>query len=341
MANSPDFGIPWIDSGQAQPDVTHNRALLVMQALLSGALDMGINTPPGSPTIGDVYIIGSAPVAGAWSGRANCVTIWDGAAWRFIPGNTSAGTPITMGTRQEGMRLWVKDEDAYYIWSGSAWTLFSSSVADDSITNAKLANVATSTIKGRVTAGTGDPEDLSASQARTVLGLATTDSPTLTALTLTNGQIVFPATQVASANANTLDDYEEGTWTPVLTFATPGDLSITYSNQAGKYTKIGRFVSVAFLIQTSSFTHSTASGVLTIIGFPFAVGAGLPHNIGSLHYAGVTKASYTSHVGVMIAGTSTMQTLSAGSGVATSQISAADMPSGGTVRLDLGGQYTV
>ena len=129
MANSPDFGIPWIDSGQAQPDVTHNRALLVIQAMLSGALDRGINTPPGSPTTGDVYIIGSAPVAGAWSGRANCVTIWDGAAWRFVPGNTSAGTPITMGARQEGMRIWVNDENTYYIWSGTAWINFASTPA--------------------------------------------------------------------------------------------------------------------------------------------------------------------------------------------------------------------
>lgn len=40
------------------------------------------------------------------------------------------------------------------------------------VTNAKLANVATSTIKGRTTAGTGSPEDLTAAQARTVLGLS-------------------------------------------------------------------------------------------------------------------------------------------------------------------------
>lgn len=45
-------------------------------------------------------------------------------------------------------------------------------VNDDQITNAKLANVATTTLKGRVTAGTGDPEDLSAAQARTLLNVA-------------------------------------------------------------------------------------------------------------------------------------------------------------------------
>lgn len=46
------------------------------------------------------------------------------------------------------------------------------SIATDVVTNAKLANVATSTIKGRVTAATGDPEDLTAAQVRTLLNVA-------------------------------------------------------------------------------------------------------------------------------------------------------------------------
>jgi hypothetical protein len=45
-------------------------------------------------------------------------------------------------------------------------------IANDAVTNAKLANVATQTIKGRATASTGDPEDLSASQVRTILNVA-------------------------------------------------------------------------------------------------------------------------------------------------------------------------
>ena len=45
-------------------------------------------------------------------------------------------------------------------------------IANDAVTNAKLANVATSTIKGRVTGGTGDPEDLTATQVRTLLNVA-------------------------------------------------------------------------------------------------------------------------------------------------------------------------
>jgi hypothetical protein len=52
------------------------------------------------------------------------------------------------------------------------------------------------------------------------------------------GQIKFPATQNASANANTLDDYEEGTWTPSLGGNT------TYTARTGIYTKVGRLVSI-------------------------------------------------------------------------------------------------
>lgn len=63
-------------------------------------------------------------------------------------------------------------------------------------------------------------------------------APTFTGLVTTAGQIAFPATQAASADANTLDDYEEGTWTPVDT----SGASLSLSNVTGYYTKIGRLV---------------------------------------------------------------------------------------------------
>lgn len=128
MTTSPDLGIPFISQAQAQPEVTHNEALLLLQAMTNGVIDRGVNTPAVGPTIGDSYIIGAAPT-GAWAGRANCVTIWNGTAWDFIPGETSAGTPITMGARQEGMRIWVRDENTLYVWTGSAWLNFASTPA--------------------------------------------------------------------------------------------------------------------------------------------------------------------------------------------------------------------
>ena len=55
------------------------------------------------------------------------------------------------------------------------------------------------------------------------------------------GQIKFPASQNASSNVNTLDDYEEGTWTPVIG-GTGGTSGQSYTIQNGFYTKIGRLV---------------------------------------------------------------------------------------------------
>lgn len=84
--------------------------------------------------------------------------------------------------------------------------------------------------------------------------------------------ILFPVTQVPSDDVNTLDDYEEGTWTPVLTFATPGNLSVVYSAQNGSYTKIGNRVFVVANMVTTTFTHTTASGALLVTGLPFTAG---------------------------------------------------------------------
>jgi len=81
--------------------------------------------------------------------------------------------------------------------------------------------------------------------------------------------ITFPATQSASSDANTLDDYEEGTWTPAITFG-GGSTGITYSAQVGFYTKIGNTVTVQFRASLSSKGSSTGNAVLG--GLPFSVG---------------------------------------------------------------------
>ena len=57
--------------------------------------------------------------------------------------------------------------------------------------------------------------------------------------------ITFPPQQVASSNANTLDDYEEGTWTPTLTGGTGSAGSYSLSTTNGRYVKIGQLVYVS------------------------------------------------------------------------------------------------
>jgi len=55
------------------------------------------------------------------------------------------------------------------VWAVDSNAIVTAKIANDAVTDAKLANVATNTIKGRVTAATGDPENLTPAQARTVL----------------------------------------------------------------------------------------------------------------------------------------------------------------------------
>jgi hypothetical protein len=74
--------------------------------------------------------------------------------------------------------------------------------------------------------------------------------------------ITFPATQSASSNANTLDDYEEGTWTPAL----GGTWTSNPTGLGGHYTKIGRFVT-AYLEFVGGTKASSISGYFT--GLPF------------------------------------------------------------------------
>ena len=81
--------------------------------------------------------------------------------------------------------------------------------------------------------------------------------------------ITFPATQSASSDANTLDDYEEGTWTPTAYGGTSTGTT-TYTNQTGTYTKVGNQVTASFRLNISNMT---GTGELLIGGFPFLTNA--------------------------------------------------------------------
>jgi hypothetical protein len=83
--------------------------------------------------------------------------------------------------------------------------------------------------------------------------------------TTSGAGITFPATQSASSDANTLDDYEEGTFTPIA-YGLSSAGTTTYNSQVGSYTKIGNLVTVNFNINVASMT---GTGALALGGFPF------------------------------------------------------------------------
>lgn len=94
--------------------------------------------------------------------------------------------------------------------------------------------------------------------------------------------ITFPATQSASSDANTLDDYEEGTWTPTAVNVTG------VTSTSGSYTKIGRVVCVQGRLSTSTSISCTAgSGYLS--GLPFTVAT--VGSTGGIHTASSATAT--------------------------------------------------
>lgn len=132
---------------------------------------------------------------------------------------------------------------------------------NSSVTNANIVQTGNAQISG------GVANNIAITNS-TFSGTTGTFSGALTAQALLDisgaaaGQIKFPAAQNASAGANTLDDYEEGTWTP----SDASGAGLAFTVAAASYTKVGRMVQVDL-----DFTFpATGSGANTqISGLPF------------------------------------------------------------------------
>ena len=126
----------------------------------------------------------------------------------------------------------------------------------ETFTGAKTFAVLT-TFGANVVSDTDSTDDLGTTGVRwanAFIDLVTTDG------------VAFPATQVPSADVNTLDDYEEGSWTPGLTFG-GASVGMTFSLQVGTYTKVGDSVHAKCFIQLTATGSST--GAARVTGLPF------------------------------------------------------------------------
>ena len=140
----------------------------------------------------------------------------------------------------------------------------------------KVDTIATRTGSGNITLSNNVA---SLTSAGAISGTNLTASGTLgvTGNTTVGGTLVNTGLITASAgvaiggtgSANTLDDYEEGTFTPALAYATGGTTGIAYTGQIGRYTKIGRVVSIYFRFSLSN--KGSGSGNAYISGLPFTV----------------------------------------------------------------------
>lgn len=113
------------------------------------------------------------------------------------------------------------------------------------------------------------------------------------------GQIKFPATQNSSSDPNTLDDYEEGTWTPYV------GGTATYNPSPAIYVKIGRSVTISFALSVIAIgTGSTYQ----ISGLPFSSIASTPLASGPLFFSNAGVA-VTSLIGVIYSSSNLVTTV--------------------------------
>jgi hypothetical protein len=163
-----------------------------------------------------------------------------------------------------------------------------------------------------------------------------------------SGQILFKSDEITfGANweyvfFNSNLSAETGTWTPEFTFATLGDLSVTYATQVATYNRVDNLVTVNCTLVSSAFTHTTSSGDFRIIDLPFAAkNTTSLRSIGSMYFDGITKAGFTQFTPRTTAGSSVVTFIASASATGTSAVSAADVPTGGTPSITFTMTYEI
>jgi hypothetical protein len=108
MPDTPNLALPLIEAAQAQKHVTHNEALLRLDAQVQLAVkSRALAAPPATPADGDRYLVAASPT-GAWSGHAGEIAYREAGVWRFA-------------APKAGWRLWVEAEAVFLVFDGAAW----------------------------------------------------------------------------------------------------------------------------------------------------------------------------------------------------------------------------
>ena len=190
--------------------------------------------------------------------------------------NAAAGTDYAAATTGTSAQLLANNGSGGFsnvtVGSGlslSAGTLSTSGGASISAGDSNV-TVSDTGSNGTVTVQTDGSERMRITSGGNLLVGTTSNNASGGVIQVSNG-ITFPATQSASSDANTLDDYEEGTWTPGQ--GTGVTVVGTYSS-VGRYTKIGRVVNYeGYFSATTSVAYNPVGGNL-VTNLPFTIVAG-------------------------------------------------------------------
>ena len=332
MAETSRLKLPLLAAAQAQKHVTHNEALTALDTLVQASvIDKDLATPPGSPAEGDCYIVAGSPT-GTWTGWANRIArfidgawrsyipregwqafvedeavlyVFDGAAWGSL--EVAGYLPLTGGILTGNLGVGGAAPDSTNrLAVASPAILFNRESDDIQVKLNKQASgddaafIFQTGFSTRALIGLlGDDDfqfkvspDGSAFQTAFALDRNTGNASFSNLVSLLAGQLKFPAAQNPSSDPNTLDDYEEGTWTPRLEAAGTDPTGQTYSTQTGSYVKIGNLV-VCFirLLVTSKGTGGTGNARLAGLPFTASNSPALPEYAQGMIFANITLSS--------------------------------------------------
>lgn len=111
MADTANLSLPLMEAAQSQKHVTHNEALLILDAVVQlSVIDDDLTAPPGGAADGDRYIVGSG-ATGAWDDKDLNIAVRLDGAWTFL-------------VPKDGWMCWVEDSGSLFIWVTSAWVDF-------------------------------------------------------------------------------------------------------------------------------------------------------------------------------------------------------------------------
>src|SRR5687768_919814 len=108
MPETTNLSLPFLPASQAQKHVTHNEALIKLDALVQlSAISRMRAGPPAAPEEGARYLV-AAPAADGWQDHDGDIAAFQDGAWNFF-------------TPNPGWRLWLADEAKLVIFDGSDW----------------------------------------------------------------------------------------------------------------------------------------------------------------------------------------------------------------------------